>query len=171
MDGRILFAAQDGVHVLKFVGDVRVTLGPAISGFLDKIGNCASFQSIIIDLSETVGIDSTSLGLLAKIAMRVDESFGAVPTVISTNDDITRILLSMGFDQVFVIVRECGEGHAEGLAGTKAAEELPCGRVSEGEMRQQVLEAHRALMSMNDSNHATFKDLVNALESEASAGR
>ena len=167
MDGRILFAAHDGVHVLKFVGDVRVTLGPAISEFLDKIGNCASFQSIVIDLSETVGIDSTSLGLLAKIAMRVDESFGAVPTIISTNEDITRILLSMGFDQVFVIVRERGEGLAEASAAT----ELPCGRVSEGEMRQQVLDAHRTLMSMNDTNHDTFKDLVNALESEASAAR
>jgi len=163
VDGRILFAAQDGVHVLKFVGDVRVTLSPAISGFLDRIGNCASFQSIIIDLSETVGIDSTSLGLLARIAIRVDESFGAVPTIISTNEDITRVLLSMGFDQVFFIVGECGEG----FVSTSSAQELPCRLVSESEIRQQVLDAHRALMAMNDANHETFIDLVNALESEA----
>lgn len=165
MDGKILFAAQDGVHVLKFVGDVRVTLGPAISSFLDRIGNCQSFRSITIDLSETVGIDSTSLGLLAKIAMRVDESFGAVPTIVSTNDDITRVLLSMGFDQVFVIVTDVGEGLTE-VGGTS---EVPCRAVSDEDMREQVLDAHRALMSMNEANRVAFQDLVGALEAEAAA--
>ena len=165
MDGKILFAAHDGVHVLKFVGDVRVTLGPAISAFLDKIGNCQSFRSIIIDLSETVGIDSTSLGLLAKIAMRVDESYGAKPTIVSTNDDITRILLSMGFDQVFVIAHDVGEG----LTGIGSGCEVPCRAVSEQDMREQVLDAHRALMSMNETNRETFQDLVGALEAEAAA--
>ena len=62
---KILFAEKDGVFVLKFVGDVRVTLGPTISTFLDNIGQCDSFQSVIIDLTQTEGIDSTTLGMLA----------------------------------------------------------------------------------------------------------
>ena len=167
MNGKILFAAQDGVYVLKFVGDVRVTHGPAISTFLDKIGNCQAFQSMIIDLSETVGIDSTSLGLLAKIAMRVDESYGAVPTIVSTNEDVTRVLLSMGFEQVFVIVREMGEG----FSAPGSARELPCRAVSEQVMREQVLDAHRALMALNQSNRDAFEDLVGALETESSAAQ
>jgi hypothetical protein len=40
--GKILFAEKEGVFVLKFVGDVRVTLGPTISTFLDNIGKCTS---------------------------------------------------------------------------------------------------------------------------------
>ncbi len=160
MEGKILFAVEDGVHVLKFVGDVRVTLGPTISAFLEKIADCQNFHSVVIDLSETVGIDSTSLGLLAKIAMKVQESFGAVPTILSTNDDITRVLLTMGFDQVFVIVRE----DTGILAATEA---LPCRRISEGDMRTQVLDAHRTLMTMNEGNRVAFRDLVGALEVES----
>ena len=68
--GTILFAQLDNVQVLKFVGDVRVTLGPTISRYLESIGQDTSLKSIVIDLTEAVGIDSTSLCLLAKISLR-----------------------------------------------------------------------------------------------------
>ena len=62
--GKILFAEQNGVHVLKFIGEVRLTLGPTISTFLERLESCDGFQSMIIDLSETETIDSTALGLI-----------------------------------------------------------------------------------------------------------
>ena len=34
----------------------------------------------------------------------------------------------------------------------------------EGEVKQQVLAAHRTLMAMNDDNADAFKDLVSTLE-------
>ena len=159
MIGKILFAEREGIHVLKFIGDVRVTLGPTINTFLNRLGACSNFKSIVIDLSETDGIDSTSLGLLAKIALKTGEAFDAVPTIISPNDDITRILISMGFDKVFVIldelVTDCGQ-----------LGELPKEIISEANLRDQVLEAHKVLMSLNESNEEEFKDLVQALENE-----
>ena len=35
-DGRILVAEQDGVYVLKFLGDVRLTLCPSLDQYLDN---------------------------------------------------------------------------------------------------------------------------------------
>ena len=156
---KILYAERDGIHVLKFVGDVRVTLGPTISSFLTRLGQCENFKSIIIDLTETDGIDSTSLGLIAKISLKVQDSFKSVPTIISPNEDITRILISMGFDKVFIILKEliteCGQ-----------LGELPTEIVSEANLRAQVIEAHKVLMSLNDHNREEFRNLVDALESE-----
>ena len=40
---------------------------------------------------------------------------------------------------------------------------------SEEDVRQRVLDAHRTLMSLNESNRDTFHDLVAALEAEAVA--
>ena len=158
--GKILFAERDGVQVLKFVGDVRVTLGPTISTFLSKLGQCKNFKSIIIDLTETEGIDSTSLGLLAKISLTTQEAFNTIPTIVSPNEDITRILESMGFDSVFVILKEliteCGQ-----------LGELPAEIVSETNLRKQVLEAHKVLMSLNERNRGEFRELVHALENES----
>lgn len=157
--GRILFAEQDGVNVLKFTGDVRVTLGPTIGAFLNSLKECKDMKSVIIDLTETEGIDSTSLGLLAKISLQTQESFHTVPTIVSTNEDITRILMSMGFDKVFVIIKEP-------LATDAPLGELPVQIVNENALRDQVLEAHKVLMSLNEGNRDAFEDLVVALEHE-----
>ncbi|MCB1691375.1 MAG: anti-sigma factor antagonist [Pseudomonadales bacterium] len=158
--GKILLAHQDGVKVLKFVGDVRLTLGPAISAFVKQIGSNPELRAVVIDLTEAESIDSTALGLLAKISLRSQESLGALPTIVSSNDDITRILFSMGFENVFVIVNEASK--EVGPLG-----ELPTQMLSEDAMREQVLEAHRVLMSLNEKNQDMFRDLVEALENES----
>jgi anti-anti-sigma factor len=158
-NGKLLVAEKDGVHVLKFVGDVRVTLGPTIDAFLTSLLSTEDFRSVIIDLTETEGIDSTSLGFLAKISIGAKKSFGIIPTIISTNDDITRILLSMGFDQVFLIFKEP-------MTSSVTLGEVPVENLPEGDLRKKVLEAHQVLMQLNESNRDTFKDLVIALQKE-----
>ena len=138
-----------------------MTLGPTISTFLDNISRCESFKSVIIDLCQTDGIDSTSLGMLAKISIRTQNAFDSRPTIISTNEDITRLLLNVGFEEIFIIITKAMTNEASLL-------ELPEEIVSEVNLRDQVLEAHRVLMSLNESNRDEFQDLVAALEEERS---
>ena len=159
MSGRILVASHDGVYVIVFEGDVRLTLCTTVDEYLEKMFQDSGFRSVIVDLSGTDNIDSTSLGLLAKLSIQADKRFSFRPTLISTRRDITRILLSMGFDEVFDLVEEPLEHH-EQLA------ELPELIASEEDVRQRVLDAHRMLMSMNETNRDTFHDLVAALEAE-----
>ena len=160
MAGRILVASHDGVYVIVFEGDVRLTLCTTVDDYLEKMFQDAEFRSVIVDLSSTENIDSTSLGLLAKLSIQADKRFSFRPTLISTRRDITRVLLSMGFDEVFDLVEEPLE-HEEQLA------ELPQRASSDDDVRQRVLEAHRTLMSMNEANQETFHDLVAALEADA----
>ena len=155
--GNILTADKDGVYILKFIGDVRLNLCSALDAFLDEMFQNPVFETVLIDLTETEGIDSTSLGLLAKISIQAKKKFDLVPTIISVNEDITRILLSMGFDDVFMIVQEPIMTHDD-------LSQLPTGPTSESDMQRKVLEAHKYLMGMNEQNHETFKELVNALE-------
>jgi len=159
--GKILFAKQGGVHVLKFVGDVRVTFSPTLSDFLAGIGNSKDQKSIVIDLTETLNIDSTSLGLLVKISLRSQETLGVKPTIVSTNEDINRILHSMGFEKVFVILDRT-------ITKCEDLSALPTQSVSESALREQVLQAHKTLMELNEKNRACFCDLVEALEKEQS---
>ena len=156
---KILFADQDGVQVLQFFGDVRVCLGPTISTYLASIDKHRGVRAIVIDHRETTGIDSTSLGLLAKISLRSQDQFKTLPTIVSTNADINRILLSMGFDQIFLIDQEA-------QYDCDQFGELPPKIVSEAVLREQVLEAHKTLMGLNENNLIAFQDLVAALEQE-----
>ncbi len=159
--GKILFTKRDETYVIKFLGDVRVTLGPDISNFISYFGTCRNYKSMVVDLTETTGIDSTSLGMLAKISIKIKESFGSIPTIVSTNEDVTRILLSMGFDEVFIIIREPYGGEA-----LPEFVEFPRQYLSEDQLREQVIDAHRVLMSLNENNRFAFKNLVEALEQE-----
>jgi anti-anti-sigma factor len=157
LKGRIVVANQDGTHVIKFLGDVRLTLCPALDQYLDSVFNSRHFQTILIDLTQTEGIDSTTLGMLAKMSIRMKKKMGFVPTLVSTNENITRVLLSMGFDKVFVLVKHLDE-EAEPM------NELAQGDFSDLTLQQKVLEAHRTLMGMNQKNHQEFKNLVDVLE-------
>lgn len=155
--GKIQYAVIDGTYVLKFMGDVRLTLCSTLDAFAVQMFADEQFAQVIIDLSEADNIDSTSLGLLAKISIHSQKRFHCKPTIISPREDITRILLSMGFDQVFNLVAELS-ALSEGL------EELRCEGCNEDQAREKVLEAHRILMSLNEKNRLAFQDLVRALE-------
>ena len=160
MPGRILVGSHDGVYVMLFEGDVRLTLCTAVEVYLEKMFNDQDFKSVLVDLSRTESIDSTSLGVLAKLSIQADKIFSYTPTLVSTNGDVTRILMSMGFDDVFHIV-ETPLDHSEQLG------ELPPLQSDDEEMRQRVLDAHKTLMAMNETNREAFQDLVATLEAEA----
>ncbi len=160
MSGRIMVATYEGLCELKFVGDVRLTLSSAIEGFMKRMFGSQEVNAVVVDLSEVDCIDSTSLGLLAKLAIAANRRFGHEPTLVSTHDDINRILVTMGFDDVFHIT------HLP-LKETGQLAELPeVPNMDEDQVRRKVIDAHCTLMSMSARNHDTFKDLVAALETE-----
>lgn len=159
MRGRILVGDHQGVYVLLFQGDVRLTLCTAVDSFLDRMFEDAGFRSVVVDLAETDSIDSTSLGLLAKLSIQAGRRFGYRPTLVSTRPEITRVLVTTGLDDVFNLVEEP-------LVHDEQLGELSCEAAPEHEMRARVLEAHRILMDLNETNRAAFQDLVVTLEED-----
>lgn len=159
LSGRILYAVHNGTYVIKFVGDVRVPLCASLEGFLERMFADDSLHSVLIDLTETVAIDSTALGLIAKIAVSLKSRLARQPVILSTNPDVNRILASMGFDRVFLILEKAP-------AVDETLDELPFTEPSQQELTRNVIEAHRVLMSLNEKNRATFHDLVDMLECE-----
>jgi anti-anti-sigma factor len=162
LSGRILYAVHNGTYVIKFAGDVRVPLCASLEGFLDRMFGDSSLSAVLIDLTDTVAIDSTALGLIAKIAVELRGRLDKKPVILSTNADVNRILSSMGFDRVFLILESTPAPDA-------SLDELPFNEPSQQELTRHVIEAHRVLMGLNDKNKATFRDLVDALECEQKA--
>jgi anti-anti-sigma factor len=156
--GQIFDAFEDGVYVLKLVGDVRLTLSLTLEQCIRKALQQYDTQQVVVDLTEAEGIDSTTLGLLAKLSLLAKEQFGWEPVLVYESADVYRLLESVGFvDQVFHPVRQRDLVKAP----LRAVETLECDAET---LRQQVLEAHRVLMSLNDDNSESFRDLVCALE-------
>lgn len=159
--GDILYACQDGHYVLKFIGDVRLTLCSTIDEHLRTILARDDITDTLIDLTETSNIDSTSLGLIAKMAIKSAKCDLPKPTIVSTNPDITKILLAMGFDHIFLLMDQMPTSQAD-------LEQVPLVQESEEAVRQRIIDAHRVLISLNETNRNEFKDLIAALEGSSS---
>ena len=155
-DGKILVAEHQGTSVIKLVGDVRLTLCTTIDGYLSRMFSSPKFSGVLIDLSDAECIDSTSLGLLAKVAVQSKQHYRQVPIILSPNPDITRLLDSMGFNKVFDICDTVAEPASE-------LGELPIVCADEDCVRDKVIEAHRVLMDLNEKNRKTFSPLMDML--------
>lgn len=157
MDGKILAASHHGAYVIRLVGDVRLTLCTTIDEYFQKMFEDPEFASVWVDLCEAEGIDSTSLGLLAKLALNVKERFGFAPAIYSCDPGINRLLKSMGFQRLFELREEV-------CSNPENISEIPSVEGSEQDIKEKVVEAHRVLMGLNEENRVRFKDLMNALE-------
>jgi anti-anti-sigma regulatory factor len=143
--------------VLKLEGDVRLTMCTSLDHYFQSMFAEPNFMSVWVDVTEADGLDSTTLGMLAQLAIQTKERFDFRPAIFSTNPSIDRLLDTMGFDQLFERRSECCNTDS-------AIQELPAVPCEAGEVKRQVLEAHRTLMSMSDDNADAFKDLVSTLE-------
>lgn len=157
--GKIEVASNAGIYVIKLSGDVRLNLCSALERYLDQMFLDSEFKTVLIDLSDAEGVDSTTLGQLAKISIISQDQFGLVPSIISPREDITRILLSMGFDKVFYLIGEIPEKITD-------LNELTCEQVDEDIMRDKVIAAHQILMSLNEDNKNAFQELVDSLQAK-----
>lgn len=158
--GQILVAEHHGVNVIKMVGDVRLTLCLSFDDFINDMFASEAFVSVVFDLSHAEAIDSTTLGLMAKISIIAQDKYNLLPVVISPKDDINRILETMGFGDIFEIVRT--SSHV-----LDSAKPLTPERLDEKKTRSKILEAHKILMGLNADNQEEFKDLVQSLEQGA----
>ena len=155
--GQILVADHEGVYVIKMVGDVRLTLCISFDQFIDTMFGEEDFSTVLFDLSEAEAIDSTTLGLMAKISLQGQDRHGIIPVILSTNPSINRILQTMGFQDIFTIVGELE-------TPISPSEALSADVDDEEQIKEKVLEAHRILMDLNQENRATFRNLVKMLE-------
>lgn len=162
--GRVLHAVHEGVHVLRFVGEIRHPLGPALERFLERLLK-EKPKELIIEFGETRIVDSTCLGLLARVALRLRAQGLAKARIVSPRADITEVLRSMSFDRLFDIVGEMPLGPLE-------ERELATAVGRDGDaLLATVLGAHRTLMALSEHNRLQFKDVVEALEQESAAHR
>ena len=158
-NGKVQYTEQDDIFVLKLTGEVRLTLCTALDTAVSKLFTNRHFKGVVLDLSEAVSLDSTTLGLLAKLAILAKQSINVLPTLETNNNDIIRLLDSMGITSSFTIV-EAGNGEWQGL------KDLSSTVCSEQFVKETILEAHKILMNVNNENKEAFKDLVNTLETK-----
>jgi anti-anti-sigma factor len=157
-DGRVLYAVQNGTCVLRFQGPIRYTMAASFDAFLNELLAERAPRMICADLSDTESIDSTGIGLLAKIAIAQRRAGRSKPLLFSSKRDINEVLCSMSLDEVFQMIEQPPEADdLEAVAPTQPTER---------ELRRTIFEAHLLLSELSEGNRAMFKDVVEGLARE-----
>jgi anti-anti-sigma factor len=159
-NGHVTHAQKEGFHVLRYFGRVDYMLATSINRFADRLLEQGGVGGLIFDLTEAENLDSTNLGLLARIAERVRTCGGGKSVIVSTSDNINCVLKSMSFDTIFEIVTDPADFSADG------DDEIQPEPQSQEELLNTMLDAHRTLVSLSDSDRLQFQDVVACLESE-----
>jgi len=161
--GSISYASLNGVYVVKFSGEIRVPLCTNLNDFGDELLSDPALLGVAIDLTAVKSIDSTALGLLVKIAIGMEELGLDRPLIISTDENVNRTLEMTGFHQIFHILEQLPSSLAD---ANVMLHDLPSPASPNVDLCEQVLEAHRILMNLNEKNKEVFTPVVQALESE-----
>lgn len=157
--GHIEYAGLNGTHVFKLVGEVRAPSCCSLDHLLDKLDQIPTVSGVVVDLTDADFMDSTALGVVAKLGLKIRDLYHLQPILLSTNTDLTTLANSMGLGQVFTLLN-CRNTESCYL------ESLPDIQTSQDDMLHTVLDAHRTLMGLNANNRAMFEPLVKQLERE-----
>ena len=156
-DGKYFFALCDKKAFLKFVGTLKYTSASKFDTFLDDmLEKNPDFEDILIDLSEAVFLDSTNLGFLARLSEFFNEKYNKKVTIYSPKEEINKLLESVGFDEVFILVKniDMQEKELREISEEKASH-------SRSEM---MLVSHQALINVCKKNADKFCDVVELLQ-------
>lgn len=157
--GKILYARKDGVCFIKLVGSVKYTVSSGFDELINDLSLDETINDVVLDVNDAQYIDSTNLGLMAKVARLVMQKFQKQPVILCANDDIKMLLDSMGFATVFLILCRTETGKLDLHAAPHVAQKRE-------KQTRMILDAHRALMALNEKNRKTFRTVVQALEDE-----
>jgi anti-anti-sigma factor len=161
-NGTAFYRKHGNTYFIRLVGDISYyAMSCSLDAFLDEIFRRQDFDEIVVDLTEANFIDSTNLGLLAKIANFIKQRFGKKTTLISTNENINEVLDKIGFSDIFIISQE------RRSVESAQEQELTISAPRQESLTKIVLESHERLCNVNDINQGMFEDVVKILKHRA----
>jgi len=157
------YGTRDHTSVLALKGQVRYLLARSLRTFVDDVVAHDGSDTVIIDLCDLEFIDSTGMGLLARIGRVTLAERGRRAIIVCPREDVRTVLCSAAFDVLFEMLREYpfDPGIPLRLVPLAAPEEhlgLVHGQV--------ILEAHYDLAALSEKNRQAFGDAIAVLEAD-----
>ena len=145
---------------LKIAGRANFTFSPDFKTLLTEL-NQKGYHRFIIDLSECMLMDSTFLGVLAGIGIKLNQAGASNQhgiELLNANARVTELLENLGALHLF----KTTSGALPLFDDSQACTPESINPTHE-EITRTSLEAHQTLMSVNPENVARFKDVTQFL--------
>jgi anti-sigma B factor antagonist len=121
------------------------------------------YREFVFDLENCAMMDSTFMGTMAGVALRLKELGHGHLHVVHCGQRSRELLTGLGLDQIF-------DMHANGSAAPRCEllpnESTPEPAVQKQEQAKQMLDAHEALCQVVPENFSRFKDVLEYLKQD-----
>ena len=155
----LLVAVANGVAWVKILGRANFTSSVDFKRLVCELQQ-RGYHRFVLDLSECVLMDSTFLGVLAGLGLKISQTPPSEERhieLLNPNPRITDLLVNLGVAHLFKIINSSSQ--ANNRFGTQYVALSP----SREEISRTSLEAHRTLMEINPANVPKFKDVTEFL--------
>ncbi len=156
----VLYAFTDSSCIIKLVGAVKyTTIAADFERFIDELVEREDVTSVVIDMRECTYIDSTDLGILARITISQTQKGAQQPILLYTEgSDIGAILNDVGFGRVFNMMLD------HELASVDLQKIEANGSKDDLEVAKMMLNAHQLLIDLDDGNGEKFSTVVDIMK-------
>ncbi len=158
MEGAIYSSTVGSVEYIRFVGVIRYSQCAGLESYINHIFESPTFSGLAVDLEQAEMLDSTALGLLARLSIEFKKISSDKPTIFIRTGELAHILKRVCFDQVFNIVSR--PENNEGIEYVELASVIQ----DEKQVLKSVVEAHKSLAQISDENKKYFTDVTNAIK-------
>jgi len=157
-EAQILVAKQEGCVQIRVLGRATFKISQDLRDFGAGVLQ-ENVSSIIVDLSECQGMDSTFLGVLAMIGLQGRDTAGLV--IVNADEAHRGLLESIGLSRIWTFAEKPVRN-----VTWRSLCEAAVGAVDMKSVGETVLAAHRTLMDLAPENVPKFRDVVALLASE-----
>ncbi len=122
-------------------------------------------SKFVVDLEDCPMMDSTFMGTLTGIALRLKAGLSGKLEIINANPRNQQLLQSLGLDQILTVDIEGTSWKEEReLVKNNLQQPGPPPSLDQRDQAEFVLEAHEALCKANEDNVRRFKDVIEFLK-------
>ena len=159
---KILVSCADRIVWIRVEGSGSFTVSTALKDFAKEMIHRGA-REFVVDLGKCPVMDSTFMGTLAGISLRLRELGEGCLSVVNLNERTAESLCSLGLNQLFNI--RVSAIKKDGQALTMPPKEDRIART------QTMLEAHETLIKMVPENLPKFNDVIEYLKEELHLSR
>jgi anti-sigma B factor antagonist len=160
----ILVGVTGKAVCVKVRGKGSFQNSPALKEFAREMFE-RGHRAFVIDLSDCPVMDSTFMGTLAGLALRLRESGNGSLLVCNVNERNADLLRNLGLNNLFTV-----ESKADVADQTGTESSLSNDNLSRLDHAACMIEAHEALVDADPENLARFKDVLEYLKQDLRAG-
>jgi anti-anti-sigma factor len=152
---RVRYGEGDSSVLLVLEGRVHYLAAKSLRAFADELTSRMRNETLVIDLTAVDAIDSTGMGLLARLG-RKTLARGRRSVLVCPDNDVLICLRSASFDKLFVVLDESPLDEPIELREVP----LDAGNIEPEALGAIMLQAHRDLAMLSEENQRAFADVI-----------